>query len=158
MVYSDITLAPPAHDRMPEAVKKEYDEAAAVLSKSPPAAAALLRLSIELLLKEINAPGKTINDQIGGLVKQGLKKSIQRALDSVRVIGNEAVHPGMIDLRDTPEVAQAIFRLVNIIVDRMISEDAEIDEINALIPASKQAGITQRDAATKGSGASKPKK
>ena len=65
--------------------------------------------------------GKTIDDDIASLVRKGLNPLVQQSLDIVRVIGNEAVHPGVIDLKDDRETAFRLFDLVNAITDAMIS-------------------------------------
>lgn len=49
--------------------------------------------------------GKNIDDDIVRLVKKGLNQTIQKALDAARVIGNEAVHPGTLDLKDNHDTA-----------------------------------------------------
>jgi hypothetical protein len=38
---------------------------------------------------------------------------VQQSLDIVRVIGNDAVHPGQIDLTDDIETATKLFVLIN---------------------------------------------
>lgn len=81
--------------------------------------------------------GKRIDDDIASLVKKGLRIEIQQALDSVRVIGNESVHPGEIDLRDDPDTANALFGLVNVIVEDRISQPKKISEIYSGLPANK---------------------
>ena len=60
--------------------------------------------------------GKDINTDIGNLVKKGLPIKVQESLDILRVIGNEAVHPGQLDLKDdikkeaNPEKAKILQR------------------------------------------------
>jgi hypothetical protein len=76
------------------------------------------------------------------------RSSRTHALDSVRVIGNEAVHPGQIDLRDTPEIAMSLFGLVNFIVEKMITEPKEIDAFYGALPATKLDQIAKRDGTT----------
>lgn len=90
--------------------------------------------------------GKDLNDDIGSLVKKGLRPEIQMALDSVRVIGNEAVHPGVLDLNDDPDTALAMFELVNLIVDHAITakKRAETAYYNS-VPQSKRDAIARRD-------------
>jgi hypothetical protein len=42
-------------------------------------------------------------------VQKGLDVQIQQALDTVRVIGNEAVHPGEMDVRDDPSLVGTLY-------------------------------------------------
>jgi len=86
-----------------------------------------------------------IDEQIGQLVADGLPRRVQQALDSVRVIGNESVHPGKMDLNDTPEVGQVLFRLVNLIIQDCITAPKEAEEIYGLLPEGKLKGIENRD-------------
>ncbi len=127
-------------------IKIDYLEAASILNQSPRGAAALLRLAIEKLVNELQAKGKDLNAKIGDLVSKGLNPKIQKALDVVRFIGNEAVHPGQIDLNDSPEIAQALFKLVNVITDDMITKPKEVDSLyDELVPETHKNGINERD-------------
>ncbi len=148
MVYPDHGPADPPNPDMPREVLIDYMEAALIVSRSPRGAAALLRLGIQKLCKHLGEPGKNINDDIKALVAKGLPKRVQEALDSVRVIGNEAVHPGELDLKDSRDIALTLFRLVNFICEKMITEDKEVDEIFQSLPESKRAGIEARDQST----------
>jgi len=53
---------------------------------------------------DLGESGKDINADIGNLVKKGLSPLVQKALDTVRVVGNECVHPGTMDLKDDREM------------------------------------------------------
>jgi hypothetical protein len=86
-----------------------------------------------------------VNAAIGELVKQGLRVEIQQALDSVRVVGNESVHPGVLNLNDDRETATALFDLVNIIVEQLISQPKKIKAVYDKLPAGKVAAIARRD-------------
>jgi len=55
-----------------------------------------------------------------------LPESIQQALDSVRVIGNNAVHHGQIDLTEDIDTAYKIFDFMNIICEMLISQPKKI--------------------------------
>ena len=112
---------------------------------SPRGAAALLRLGIQKLCAHLGQPGKNINADIKALVAEGLPPKVQEALDSVRVIGNDAVHPGTIDLNDNRDIANQLFRLVNFIAQKMITEPKEIEDIYNSLPAEKLKGINERD-------------
>jgi hypothetical protein len=70
---------------------------------------------------------------------------VQKALDIVRVIGNEAVHPGTIDLRDDRDTALKLFGLVNLIAEQMISNPKHVDAFYETIPPNKKAAIEKRD-------------
>lgn len=131
---------------LPESVVELYDEARNVLNSSPRSAAALLRLGIEKLLEHILASGKSINHDISKLVKEGLSPKLQKALDILRVVGNNAVHAGTIDINDNPEIASRLFVLINVIADDMITKPREIDELYNSLPESDRLTIEKRDA------------
>ncbi len=78
-------------------------------------------------------------------MKKGLNPQIQKSLDIVRVVGNEAVHPGTIDLRDDVETATKLCNLINIIANAMITQPKEIDALYNTLPESKRDGIEKRD-------------
>lgn len=127
-------------------IQDDYTEASTIVNKSPRGASALLRLSIQKLCVQLGEPGKDINIDIGSLVRKGLRPSIQKSLDIVRVTGNESVHPGVIDMKDNKEVALKLFELVNLIAEVMISEPKRIDELyEKVIPEDKKQGIESRD-------------
>ena len=58
MVYPDRGTAPSPNREMPEEVKKDYEEAATIVSRSPRGAAALLRLAIKKLCTHLEEPGE----------------------------------------------------------------------------------------------------
>lgn len=112
-MYPNSGGAPLPNQDLPEDIKADYLEASSILGGSPRGAAALLRLCVQKLCKALGKPGKDINADIKSLVEDGLPLQIQQALDVVRVVGNEAVHPGTLDLNDKPETVAALFNLVN---------------------------------------------
>jgi hypothetical protein len=126
--------------------RRDYEEASNILDISPRGAAALLRLAIQKLCKELGERGDNINDDIAALVKKGLDPRVQRALDIVRVVGNNAVHPGQIDLRDDRPTAERLFSLVNLICEKMISEPKHVDAMYEDIPENLRKAIEKRDA------------
>ena len=75
---------------------------------------------------------------------------LQRAADSVRVIGNNAVHPGQIDLKDDISTAITLFHLLNVIVNIMITQPNRIDDFYSRIPDSSKKAINERDSRKNG--------
>jgi hypothetical protein len=144
MYYPDTGTAPFPNPEMPDNVRSLYLEAASVASKSPRGAAALLRLSVQLLCKELGEQGININDDIKNLVAKGLPEIVQKSLDIVRVTGNEAVHPGQIDT-DDPEVVAKLFDLLNIIVEYMIALPKRVTGLYSALPSGALNSIKKRD-------------
>lgn len=146
MIYPIVGAGPIPNPDLSEDVKRDYEETRSIASLSPRGAAALLRLVIQKVCKELGEKGEDTNEDIASLVKKGLSQKIQKALDSVRVIGNEAVHPGQMDLRDDADAASKLFGLVNLIADAMISQPKQVDKIYEGLPESKREAIEKRDA------------
>lgn len=134
-----------AHPDMPPDIRADYDEARNIAQDSPRGSAALLRLCVQKLCKHLGEPGKNINDDIGSLVKKGLPVEIQQALDIVRVIGNNAVHPGELSSEDVQQVATTLFELVNHIVEDRISRPNRLATLFTGLPSQALAGIANRD-------------
>jgi hypothetical protein len=151
VVPSDSPAEPP-HPDLPKDCAFDYCEARDIFSKSPRAAAALLRLCIQKLMAHLGEKGSNINDDIGSLVAKGLPKTVQRSLDYCRVVGNNAVHPGAIDLKDSPEIAQQLFGMINFIVEDRISRPQEIEKLYQTLPEGARAAIEKRDEGTLAAG------
>lgn len=145
MLYPISSIAPLPAEDMPADAKEDFEEARNMVNASPRAAAALLRLALQKLMVHLGESGKNLNNDIANLVKKGLSKRIQRALDAVRVIGNNAVHPGELDLKDDAETTIAMFGLVNMIVRVMITQPKEVDMLYEKIPKGAKKAITKRD-------------
>lgn len=133
------------HADMPSEIQKDFVEAANIEQDSPRGAAALLRLAIQKMCKELGESGNNINEDIKNLVKKGLSPDMQKAMDAVRVIGNEQVHPGVLDLRDNPQITNALFEIVNLIVEQTISRTKKINQLYELLPQDKKEAIEKRD-------------
>lgn len=105
----------------------------------------MLRLCIQKLMPILGEKGENLNDDIGSLVKKGLRPEIQMALDSVRVIGNEAVHPGVLDFNDDEDTAPIMFEQINLIVEHVITAKKKAEAAYSKIPQSKRDAIARRD-------------
>lgn len=145
MIFPDSISVNPPNEDLDKDIREDYQEAATILSKSPRGAAALLRLSVQKICKQLGEEGIDLNKDIANLVKKGLPDKVQQALDAVRVIGNEAVHPGQLDLKDNVSVAHRLFELINFIADKMVTQPKEIESIYNNIPKSKKEAIIDRD-------------
>lgn len=150
LVYPVRGDAPLPNTDLPEDVRLDFNEAGRILRLSPRGASALLRLAIQKLCKELGEKGKNIDNDIASLVEKGLDVRIQQALDVVRVIGNNAVHPGQVDLRDDVGTAEKLFDLVNIIAEAMISQPKRISEMFNGLPQGARDAIAKRDSKSTG--------
>jgi len=109
LIFPRPQLGPRPAEDLPTECKQDYLEAQEICALSPRGAAALLRLCLQKLCVNLGQTGQNINEDIKQLVKDGLPPGVQKALDGVRVIGNEAVHPGELDLRDDQDTAIKLF-------------------------------------------------
>lgn len=146
IVYPSKKIDIQPNEDLPDAIKTLFDEARGVVDGSPKGAAALLRLCIQHLCMELGEPGNNLDADIASLVAKGLNPLVQKALDVVRVIGNESVHPGEINLNDNKEVAVKLFGLVNLIAEQMISHPKQVEKLYSGLPDSKLRGIETRNA------------
>ncbi|WP_176586108.1 DUF4145 domain-containing protein [Priestia megaterium] len=146
LMVPESSIAPLPHEDLPEKEKIDYLEARLIVNKSPRGAAALLRLCLQKLLKSLGEKGKNINDDIASMVAKGLPIEVQQALDTLRVVGNDAVHPGELDIRDDQETAIHLFELINFLVQERITRPKIINNFYQKLPQAKRDGIEKRDA------------
>lgn len=149
LVYpAQITVENP-NDDMPDDVKKLYKESAQILSASPRAAAALLRLGLQILLGAVGGDGKNINNDIKKIVALGVEPETQRALDILRVFGNSGAHPGEIKLDEDPGLVHKMYRLMNYVTDRLITQKNQINELFEGLSEGIKDQIESRDSKNK---------
>jgi hypothetical protein len=79
------------------------------------------------------------------MIRLRLDPRAKMALDLVRVIGNNAVHPGQIDIRDDRPTAEKLFGLVNLIVDLTITQPKHLEEMFGKLPDGAKRAIERRD-------------
>ena len=146
MLYPDFGSAPLPAEDMPEDVKKDYEEAARIFIKSPRGAAALLRLGLQKLCIHLGEKGKNINDDIRSLVEKGVfSGQVVKVADTLRITGNNAVHPGQISDEDFDRAAGKMFDLINFIVKKAITEPKELGELYQLMPENARNAAEAQD-------------
>jgi hypothetical protein len=145
MIYPRAMIAPLPNSDMDGQIKSDYIEAGTVFSDSPRAAAALLRLALQKLCKRLGEKGENINEDIKKLVAKGLNPLVQKSLDALRITGNNAVHPGEIDLEEEPEKVLKLFELLNFIANKMITEPREIESFYSALPEGARDAVKKRD-------------
>ena len=145
LIYPKISIAPPPNADLAEDIQNDYQEAANILSDSPRAAAALLRLALQKLCKQLGEKGENINSDIKSMVTKGLSPLVQKSLDALRVTGNNAVHPGEINFSEEPERVVKLFDLINFIAAKMITEPKEIEGFYDNLPQGSLEAIDKRD-------------
>lgn len=140
--------APLPHPDMPEEPRADFVEARGIIDISPRGACALLRLALQRLMQAVGQSGQNLNEDIGRLVRAGLDPGVQEALDALRVIGNNAVHPGELDLRDDRDTANALFETLNFIVEQLITRPKKLQSLYSKIPEAARLQISKRDDAS----------
>lgn len=134
---------PQPNEDMPDDVKEMFLEAGSILQLSPRSAAALLRLALQMLLKQLGESGDIVK-AINSLEAKGLDPSIKNALHTMRVSGNHAVHPGKIDF-DEDINTYGLFELLNAIVKDRITFPRERQEMYESLPKGDKEFIAKRE-------------
>ena len=145
LVFPTYKLGIQPNTDLPPDVLGDFQEARSILNLSPRGAAALLRLAVQKLCKHLGESGKSIDQDISSLVKKGLSPMLQQALDYVRVVGNNAVHPGEMALKDDTATAEQLLEVVNLIADQMITQPKAIQTLYNKLPEDKRKAIENRD-------------
>ena len=138
-----ITVENPNPD-MPEVAKGWYMESAQILQDSPRASAALLRLALQEIINKVVKGGEKndINENIRILSKE-VDEDTWKAMDLIRIIGNNAVHPGEIQVEE--ENTEYMYNLLNIIVQKTISNKKQIGDRFKRLPKSIKESINRRN-------------
>ncbi|HLZ56856.1 MAG TPA: DUF4145 domain-containing protein [Ktedonosporobacter sp.] len=141
---TDLAGIPLPSPKMPAAIADDYNEARAIFGISPRSSAALLRLALQKLCIHLGAPGKNLNDDIGALAEKGFSIQTIQAMDITRVIGNNAVHPGEIDVHADKEAVFNVFGIFNLLINQTIIQPQEIARLSNGLPEDKKKAIEQR--------------
>jgi hypothetical protein len=128
----------------PPNVQREYEEASQTLEASPRGAAALLRLAIEKLCKELEVSEESLKDDIAFFVREDVDARVQKVLDAARIIESNAVRPGQIGLGDDPATAETLSGLVNLICEKMIMEPRHLQVVYTKLREGARTAMEQR--------------
>ncbi len=146
LIYPVVTIVPQPSDDMPDDIKKDYLEAASIYQKSPRGAVALLRLGLQKLCVHLGGEGKNINADLAKLAENELvSKKLIKSADIIRIVGNNAVHPGTISDDDFDDVSFKLFALINMIVQQGITEPKEVDNVFGSLPEGPRQAAENRD-------------
>ena len=61
------------------------------------------------------------------------------------MVGNNAVHPGEIEINDTPDIAHNLFAMMNFIVEDRIARPKQIQALYTQLPEGARNAIEARD-------------
>ena len=127
MVWPELPAVQPS-EYLPETARKAFDEAQKVIGRSPQCACAMLRLSLERLVVHLGGTGRNLRDKVLSL---NLSPNIERLCDACRIVGNDAVHEGLLFVEpdDTYDRAVRLSNFVNWITERTLAADAAADKI-----------------------------
>ncbi|WP_105567115.1 DUF4145 domain-containing protein [Microbacterium halophytorum] len=135
------------HPDMPESAASLFRESAAVLSTSPRAAVALARASLETFLKHQypDVKRKDLNQRVGLLHGQ-VRNPVWQTLTALRVVGNDALHDGIIAIDvDGTDVGtiRSLLQAVNLLVEELITQPAAAQHLYDQLPEAKRVGAEQ---------------
>ncbi|MEZ8944164.1 hypothetical protein AB4510_22065 [Vibrio sp. 10N.222.54.B12] len=68
-----------------------------------------------------------------------------KVADTVRITGNNAVHPGEMSDEDFDFVASKLFDLINFIVKKGITEPKELEELHGKTPEAPRKAAKRQD-------------
>lgn len=121
---------------MPDNAAEVFREAQAIISLSPRAACALLRVCLEMIAdwygENQNVEGFDKSERLYKKIhKIGISPAFQQIAKACRIAGNEHAHSGEIDLsgEDSYEIAEAMSRMINSLVNTWITPMRESEEV-----------------------------
>lgn len=135
---------PPPSELLPEKIKELYNEAGTILNDSPRAAGALIRLALELLLKQVNNNDQKLYDNIDVLIKKGVPEEIIKAMTLLRHSGNEMLHAGEISIIESRDQVLFLFELFNMIAEDLIERPKRLNEAYNRIPESIRKDVERK--------------
>lgn len=138
---------PKASLYMPDDVKALYNEASSVFDLSPRSSGALIRITLERLIKRHVLTDNTgrLNDMIGRL-STTFPDYILKLMDNIRNTGNQNAHDDIHEIKDDEDKDKIIklFEFINWICE-LINLNKESDKMFNALPEEKRKAIKQRN-------------
>jgi len=145
-LYPKQNIFPRPENDMPDIVKELYFEASDIFADSPRGGSALLRLALQHLLRHFGVEEKQLDKAIRKLAEMTqFNENIIRAADTIRITGNNAVHPGELNEADIDGIGSKLFGLLNYLVRQGITEPKNIESIYSQIPEAPRRSAEQKD-------------
>ena len=134
------------NDDMPEDIKKDYNEAKNIFNLSIRGSCALLRLALDKLLIHLKINDKTLYNKINTYCERfEPDETIKQALHTIRIVGNESVHPGTFNIEDNEDIALLLFEILNDITYDTITKKKKRTEMFKRLPKNKTKNINDSD-------------
>ena len=134
-IYPIIANIEDPNPDMPEDIKKDYDEARNIYNLSVRGSCALLRLALDKLLIYLDIKGKTLFNKINAYCDRfEPDETMKQALHSIRIVGNESVHPGTFNVEDNKDIALLLFEILNDIAYEHITKKKKREEMFKKLP------------------------
>lgn len=129
-IYLPSLLEHPIPDK---ALSKEatdlFQEARNTYRTSAGASAALGRLALQHLLRDLGEPGENLHEEVKRLIARGVPKDVERILEAIGIQGEKSLHPGMIHLNEKKEHVPALLEVINIIADVLMQNTRKADDL-----------------------------
>lgn len=144
LVYPRPAAEVTPHPDLPDLARDLFLEATGVLPISRRAAAALARASLEALLKERkpDSKAKDLNERVGE-IKHEIREPLWKVLTTLRVVGNDALHDGVIavhvDGSDAGTVTP-LLQAINMLVEELVTQPRKANELYIQLSEGKRAG------------------
>ncbi|MGE5549041.1 MAG: DUF4145 domain-containing protein [Bacteroidota bacterium] len=134
MLFPERDVVPSPNADLPARVREGYLEAKAILNRSPRSAAAILRLCLSEFCKTLGGKAGNLERTLDALVKKGLPAEIREGLRLMRVLGKDALKPGLIDREDDEATAIKLFEALNLIADHTITRPKQAASFLRTLP------------------------
>ena len=109
-------------------VEEDFEEAAAILNKSPRGAAALMRICIQKLLPLLKDNGTDRSHYDSALMRKGLEVEIQQAMEVLQVLQSDSAQLTTFESQEDKEMAFRIIDSLTAILERRTLQNRDPEE------------------------------